>query len=317
MPEIRKIIKVFLASPGDLSEERSAAKTVIDDINDDFSAALGYHTELIAWEDTLPGPGRPQEVINRDLDGCDLFIGMLWKRWGMHPGGSGEYTSGFEEEYCRSSARYQAQKQPYITLLFKDIEPSAMADPGPQLKKVLEFKDKIFAERKLLTWTFADRAAFEKKFRKCVIGYITSLQQKAQAGAAQKEQAPLPEIDKTAKTESAATTTEIALRSALSTQGARFLREFVAQTERLPDGAELEATDVARLRLLGVIAGVGANDVETLSAHDANLLFRARGSFDYGRPELIGLLDVGLDQFRHENIRLSPRPSATAGYFHA
>ena len=315
MPENRKIIKVFLASPGDLGEERSAAKTVIDDINDDFSEVLGCLTELVAWEDTLPGPGRPQEVINRDLDCCDLFVGMLWKRWGMHPGGSGEYTSGFEEEYSRSIARYQFQGKPYITLLFKEIEPSALADPGPQLKRVLEFKEKIFSERKLLAGSFADRITFEKKFRKCVIRYITDLTHKAQVGAAQKEQAPLPKVDDSFKAESSATTSEKALRSPLSIQGARFLRDFVTQTEQLPDGATLEATDVARLRLLGVIAGVSANDVETLSSHDANLLFRARDKFDYGRPELIGLLNVGLEQFRYENVPLWHWVTAVTGSF--
>lgn len=313
MPEIRKIIKVFLASPGDLGEERSAAKAVIDDINDDLSDALGYQTELVGWEDTLPGPGRPQEVINRDLDGCDLFVGMLWKRWGMHPGGSGQYTSGFEEEYCRSVARYNVDGQPYLTLLFKDIEPSAMADPGPQLKRVLEFRDQVFSERKLLAGTFADRATFEKKFRKCVVGYISRLQRAAQAGATQKEQAPLPESDEAAKHESSAPTSDTGFRSALAIQGTRFLRDFAATTEQLPDGTSLDATAVARLRLLGVIAGVSANDVATLNAHDANLLFRACDTFDYGRPELIGLLDVGLDQFRHENVPLWHWVLATTG----
>lgn len=251
---------MFLASPGDLGEERRAAKTVIEDINDDFSEALGYLIELVAWEDTLPGPGRPQEIINRDLDGCDLFVGMLWKRWGMHPGGSGDYTSGFEEEYCRSIERYQIHGQPHITLLFKEIEQSDIADPGPQLKRVLEFKDKIFSERKLLTGTFADRSAFEKKFRKCVVGYITSLLHKDQVGVAQREQAPLPEATVLSIAESSATTSDKELRCPLSIQGVRFLRDFVTQTEQLPDGEALEATDVARLRLLGVIAGLSAND---------------------------------------------------------
>jgi hypothetical protein len=136
------------------------------------------------------------------------------------------------------------------------------------------------------------------------------LQRAAQAGATQKEQAPLPENDE-AKHE--APTSDTGFRSALAIQGTRFLREFAATTEQLPDGSSLDATAVARLRLLGVIAGVSANDVATLNAHDANLLFRARNTFEYGLPELVGLLDVGLDQFRHENVPLWHWVSATAG----
>lgn len=77
MAGTRGFVKVFLASPGDLAEERKAAKVIVDDFNSQLADALGYQVELVGWEDTLPGAGRPQAIINRDLDGCDLFVGML------------------------------------------------------------------------------------------------------------------------------------------------------------------------------------------------------------------------------------------------
>ncbi|MBK7294817.1 MAG: hypothetical protein IPI84_13845 [Holophagaceae bacterium] len=82
---IRRFVTIFLASPGDLAEERKVAKEIVDDFNSQLADALGYQVELVGWEDTLPGVGRPQAIINRDLDGCD-FVGMLWKRWGTPPG---------------------------------------------------------------------------------------------------------------------------------------------------------------------------------------------------------------------------------------
>jgi hypothetical protein len=65
--------KVFLASPGDLREERKVAKLLVDGFNSQFADTLGYHVDLVGWEDSLPNFGRPQSLINRDLEGCDQF----------------------------------------------------------------------------------------------------------------------------------------------------------------------------------------------------------------------------------------------------
>jgi hypothetical protein len=92
----RDVLTVFIGSPGDLQEERKAARQVVDRLNRNVGRNLGLHVDLRGWEDTLPGAGRPQEIINEDLMDSDLFVGLLYRRWGSP---SGEYTSGFEEEY--------------------------------------------------------------------------------------------------------------------------------------------------------------------------------------------------------------------------
>ncbi len=53
MADSRKIIKAFLASPGDLTEERRVAKSVVDDFNENWADDLGYQVELVGWEDTV------------------------------------------------------------------------------------------------------------------------------------------------------------------------------------------------------------------------------------------------------------------------
>ena len=87
MHETRSFIRAFLASPGDLTDERRAAKQVIDELNEQWGEYLGSHVELVGWEETVAGIGRPQAIINRDLERCEVFVGMLWKRWGTPPGG--------------------------------------------------------------------------------------------------------------------------------------------------------------------------------------------------------------------------------------
>lgn len=306
MAGTRRFIKVFLASPGDLAEERKVAKVIIDEFNSQLADALGYQVELVGWEDTLPGVGRPQAIINRDLDGCDLFIGMLWKRWGTPPG-TEPYTSGFEEEFDRSMARNAKEGRPDINLLLKELDAASLADPGDHLKKVIAFKDQVFAEKKLLAGIFADVRDFEGKFRKCIQGYVIALANKDKASESEKDQAPLAETQTTPTIEPGSTTP-------LSVEGAIFLRNFLTTAEKATDEHPLAAEDVARVRLLSIIAAVHGNDQQSLGSHDANLLFKARTKFEFGRRELNGLLGDGLAHFKHENVPLWHWVAAVDGF---
>ena len=103
----RKVISFFLASPGDLIEERKIAKQVADELNSMLSLKFNVHIELVGWEDTVSSAGRPQEIINRDLERCDVFIGLLWKRWGSAPDNESRYESGFEEEFTIATSGYK------------------------------------------------------------------------------------------------------------------------------------------------------------------------------------------------------------------
>jgi hypothetical protein len=172
MTDTRKIVKVFLGSPGDLKNERRIAKSVVDEFNKLWAESLGYHVELIGWEDTVSQLGRPQTIINRELDRCELFIGMMFKRWGTPPAGSSRYTSGFEEEFERSVSRHGETGKPEISLLFRSIDSEALIDPGQELAKVVAFRDKIIANKTLLYEEFGAASEFEAKFRACITNYV-------------------------------------------------------------------------------------------------------------------------------------------------
>src|SRR5256885_13644216 len=97
------VFRVFIASPSDLREEREALRDIVNEINRIFSPETDWRIELLGWEDTMPGGGRPQELINVDVDKADLFIGCLWRRWGTPAGADGK--TGFEEEFDRAFER--------------------------------------------------------------------------------------------------------------------------------------------------------------------------------------------------------------------
>ena len=140
-----------------------------------------------------------------------------------------------------------------------------------------------------------------------VQGYVIALTNNDKAAASEKAQAPLAETQTIQASEPRPTTP-------LSVEGTRFLREFVRTAEAASDEKPLSSDEVARLRLLSVIAAVHGNDQQSLGPHDANLLFRARTKFNFGRRELNGLLDDGLDHLKHENVPLWHWLAAVDGF---
>jgi hypothetical protein len=148
------VFRIFIASPNDLGEERQALRGIVDDTNSIFRQETDWRIELLGWEDTLPGAGRPQELINVDVDKADLFIGCLWRRWGTPSGHQGK--TGFEEEFERALDRRVRTTQPEIWLFFKDVAEQERNDPGEQLKKVLEFREQEENAKRLLFQRFAD-----------------------------------------------------------------------------------------------------------------------------------------------------------------
>lgn len=146
----RKILQIFLASPSGLESERDIVRNVARRHNELFSKRLGVQIEIIGWEDLVPNPSRPQERINVELDTASVFLGILGSRWGS---GTGQYSSGFEEEFVRSKIRFERTSSPDIRLFFKSVDST---DPGPQLVQVLDFKKKIEEEKKYFFKSFSN-----------------------------------------------------------------------------------------------------------------------------------------------------------------
>jgi hypothetical protein len=299
MSDSRRIIKVFLASPGDLSDERRIAKAVIDEYNSLYADDFGYQVELVGWEDTVSVFGRPQATINRDLERCEYFIGMLWKKWGTPPDVGGEYTSGFEEEFDTSLKRRTREGKPEISLLFKEIDPAFLTDPGEDLKKVLAFKERLVSEKKILFESFADIREFERRIRRVISNYVRQLRVQELSAHAAKAQEPTSGGEK-----QSAETTKAAKETPLSLEGAAFLRDLISRAENGDPQEAISSLDVARFRLLANQLGEPGNDDRTLGVHDANIIFSQGRNLKLGRIELSGLVSAGLTNYSAENAPL-------------
>ncbi|MEU9549498.1 DUF4062 domain-containing protein [Streptomyces werraensis] len=156
---VREVV-VFIASPGDVTDEREAVRKIAESLNNLHSSVSTVRIRVTGWEHVQPEHERPQEVINELVDECDVFIGVLYKKWGSP---TGHYDSGFEEEYERALKRRKEAKAPDIALYFKRVEQDFLADPGEQLKKVLQFQRKFQEEHSALYREFSSIDDFKAK----------------------------------------------------------------------------------------------------------------------------------------------------------
>lgn len=295
MNDTLRLLRVFLASPGDLQDERRLANDAVEELNKQIAPFFGYRVELVGWEDTLPKIGRPQEIINQDLDRCELFIGIMWKRWGTPPANSGPYTSGFEEEFKRSISRFKETGKPDMAMYFKDLDSDDLSDPGPNLKKVIEFKNDLISEKYIFFSRFSTSDEFQRSVRDKITEYLINLNnsEKEKNEELQSKTKSSELVNENVKEEFA--------NSPLSIEGHNFLKGFLDTIKNSND--EVTPLNVARFRLLSSAITQTENDKFYLGVHDANIIF-ANSLGEYGRKERSMLISSGLNSFTHENVPL-------------
>ena len=155
--------RVFIASSSDVREERERMDRVISELNETVAPKHNMELELVKYE-THSGPamGRPQDIINPLVDGSDIFVGVLWRRFGIP---TGHAEGGTEEEFLRAYSRWSEVGTPDILFYFSSQPFAPPKDLGQieQLSKVVQFRTEL--ETKGLIGEYEDPAAFERKVR--------------------------------------------------------------------------------------------------------------------------------------------------------
>jgi len=293
---ILKVVKVFLASPGGLEEERQIAKRIVDEINQSHAEHWGCQIKLVAWEATLPGYDRAQSLINQDLDKCEYFVGVLWDNWGSNSkDGDSKYTSGFEEEYERAKKRVEQGLMKDIALYFKDIDEVQLKNLSPTYKKVIKFRNDCRKRRKPLFKEFKEKGEFEALIRLKIseVGWRETDRRTIELKGA-------PDLEKP-------TTREAGKSSVTSGDGLiqSSAAKFVTGLLERPAGWEhTDPFEVARLRLIASGISRQGNDEPYLGNHDTNLLFLKRDEVDFSEREISTLIRTGIAGFDHQNVPL-------------
>src|SRR5262245_47308896 len=127
----RKHLRVFLASPGDVSGERVVARQVLEQLPYDRGLRDRISVGVVAWdhpgsETPMLATMTPQAAIAKGLpkpSDCDIVIVVLWSRMGtplpaddpkwLKADGT-RYMSGTEWEYLDALAAHQRTGRPEI-----------------------------------------------------------------------------------------------------------------------------------------------------------------------------------------------------------
>ena len=303
MPSARTILYAFIASPGDLERERETIHEVVSEFNKSWAESLSCQIELAGWEEATPGYIRPQERLNQDVDKCDLFIGMLGKRWGTPPDNDGKYSSGFEEEFERAKTRReQSGVSPEIFMLFKKgAFDKSKGDSIKDIRKIEHLRETLDKGKKIFYKDFSTTEDLKEVVNKCFIKYVTDLKDREASSSLEgtKTQDTQPSLD------SVESVGSISGPSSLSNESFAFLKHVVSQIghEKSEDG--LSAFEVARLRLLANSISKPENQKMDLGVHDLNLLYFAHADGgELSNKEIWHLVKLGFQNLRNENVPL-------------
>jgi DNA replicative helicase MCM subunit Mcm2 (Cdc46/Mcm family) len=162
---------VFLASPGDLAQERQLVRQFFDRYNRHTAHLWGVRFEVVDWENySTIGVGRPQELITQQTlerfrDSLVLIIGLMAQQFGSP---TGMADSGTEEEFRWALEAHRTRGVPEIKWFFRRIDrfvappdPDAISEALAQWKKVHAFRQELKASEIFFT-EYQDVTGFQE-----------------------------------------------------------------------------------------------------------------------------------------------------------
>ena len=165
MPQVQ-ILRIVVASPGDVQAERNALSTVVEELNHGIARDRGVRLELARWEtNAYPGfhPEGPQGLIDPILriETCDILIGIFWKRFGTPVT---DAQSGTEHEFRLGYEAWKRAGRPQIMVYFNQrAYTPKTSEETDQWGQVLDFQRNFPKEG--LWWPYRGRVQFERLVR--------------------------------------------------------------------------------------------------------------------------------------------------------
>lgn len=139
-------LKIFLASPSDVENERKEIFSLRDYFNEIIGKQNNIVFEFVNWEkNAYSGIGEDaQDVINKTAkDDYDIFLGIFWKKFGTK---TNRAESGTVEEYNIALKKYQENPENiHLMFYFKTSTNSEniFNIDTKQLSKIKNFREKL------------------------------------------------------------------------------------------------------------------------------------------------------------------------------
>ena len=177
-PETHQTYHIFLASPGDMDEERRMVREFFNGYNRNIANRQHLEFKVIDWEHySNSGVGRTQALITKQTldefrNSLVLVVGLLGQRFGTP---TDIYDSGTEEEFA-TAIRFRKEQGdwPEIKWFFREKwgkqgppnNPKQLKESVDQWEKVLEFKNELQnSDPPLYTVDFSSTDDFAEIFR--------------------------------------------------------------------------------------------------------------------------------------------------------
>src|SRR5271157_5118748 len=168
-----EILRLVVASPSDVQAERDAVEAVVRQVNRGVADERNLVLKVTRWErDAFPGfhGGGPQALIDSILriPECDIFIGILWKRYGTPVA---DALSGTEHEYNAAYESWKKKDSPQIFFYFNErpYYPRT-TEENAQWGLVLKFKENFPKEG--LWWPYKGKEKFKELLRNHLESYL-------------------------------------------------------------------------------------------------------------------------------------------------
>lgn len=136
-----KTIKLFMASPSDLKEERKLFFEVVASINRSTAHSRNFHLEPIIWEShAYPEAENPQKIINQLFEEAEFLVVAFWNKFGAS---TKNFPSGTMEEFTIAYKKRKATGKPSIKVYFRRPNAPETSTDIEELNKIIKFKESI------------------------------------------------------------------------------------------------------------------------------------------------------------------------------
>jgi tetratricopeptide (TPR) repeat protein len=166
MPLEVKTLRIVVASPSDVQEERRTVERVATELNNSLGGGLNVLLTVSRWEThAFPGfhPDGPQGLIDEILaiPDCDIFVAIFWKRFGTPVN---DAASGTLHEFRLAYEAWKKLQRPAIMFYFNDTPYTPKnAEELSQCGRMIEFKSAFPKEG--MWCTYQGVPAFEQLLR--------------------------------------------------------------------------------------------------------------------------------------------------------
>jgi hypothetical protein len=168
-----RVVRVVIASPGDVKPEREVAGRVLEELNRTIAADRGIWLQLVRWEtDAYPGfhPEGPQGICDQvlEIEECGILIGIFWTRFGR-PTADGQ--TGTEHEINKALESWKTKGTPQIMIFFNSAPPRLVSSfDRRQWAQIAEYRERFPNEG--LYWEYENVDGFERELRHSLSNYV-------------------------------------------------------------------------------------------------------------------------------------------------